>query len=204
MIERPDFAEELERLRRAKISLWGLSTGIVIILFSQIGLLAWAAVTTFTQLRRPSISEYIADRLLIYLLAALALFFFLAAMAVVFERMVRSARIVSSEFADAIGWYRTHSSTDGSSYRADSDVPSYARDSDSLFPVGKGQLMQARILLREIAENSSLPLLRNESASFLYLMLSIVCFWSKAGSHMSYSFDKRRETDYESDPNAVS
>jgi hypothetical protein len=172
-----DFEKDLVRLGRMKTALWRLSLVIVITIFSHIGLLVWVGIGTLVQLRRQSSSEYVVDLFAAYLLLSLALFFLLAGMIIIFERLVRSARILSGEFADAIGWYNY---TPSHPRAPEFEHPSYKADSDSGYLVRKGRLVQARVLMREIAENSSLPLLRSESASFLYIVFSLFLLLSQS------------------------
>ena len=76
---------------------------------------------------------------------------------ILFERFAKSARILSSEFVDQIGWYNRNKSND--------EFPSDM----------KGEVaVEERILLREIAENSNLPLSRGESGSLIYVIFSIL------------------------------
>jgi hypothetical protein len=169
-IER-DINESLTRLRQFKRRLWRSSIGAVLIISIQAAFLAVSA----SSLRSSAFGTFIwrtSRELQDFFMLSLLLSFILVVIIFIFERTVRSARIFSGELADAIGLYKsTLSSPNSSEVSAGA-----ASTSDSHYNVGEDKLMQARLLLGEIAKRSSLPLLRRESelSFFLYIFLSLI------------------------------
>jgi hypothetical protein len=91
---------------------------------------------------------------------------FTVALLVYFEKTVRTARIVSDEVSDRLGSYSRYAKSEGGALTVD--------DPDEEGP----DLVPIRILLREIAQNSYLPLTRSEAGAAVYAGFSIalLCF----------------------------
>jgi hypothetical protein len=166
-----DINETFTRLRKFKRRLWSLSLGAVLIILIQMALVAVSAVILRTSAVSASIVKT-SKELQEFFILSLSMSFILVVIVLIFERTVRSARIFSGELADAIGLYRSSPSSSNAS-AVSTDVSS---TSDSDYIVGEDKMMQARLLLRNIAKRSSLPLSSSESelSSLWYIIISLI------------------------------
>ncbi len=156
--ERRTRIESLGRLDRFKSRLSSLSLYVGVSAMFQIMVLAVNGLLLISQ--RPS-GALAASTGLLFAISGF-LFLCLVVAVVMFERTVRSARIYSAELSDSLGWYSSYTSPAADEVSA---RPDWFDD--------KASSLQARVLLREIAENSYLPLSRGDSAPFLYAAFSL-------------------------------
>jgi hypothetical protein len=115
-----------------------------------------------------------------------------------FERLVKGARILSAEFADQMGWYSEYSLGRKPSVQKKAIRPRKSTKLSSTDSVskenetsgsGEGQdqgidPIAARTTLREIAENSYLPLVQSDLGPTVYAAIALLAFFAQVG--MSY------------------
>jgi hypothetical protein len=95
-----------------------------------------------------------------------------------FERLGKSARILSGEFADEMGWHSDYSNT-AKPRRKATRVSSRVVSKVSSRVVSKYDTIRARTILREIAENSYLPLVQSDIGPTVYAGLALLLFFSQ-------------------------
>jgi hypothetical protein len=143
--------EIIDRLRRLKRLLTYTSLFAMACLFGQVLMFVFSLLMLFRANQSKFTVYSLLDNEAISVLYNGIFCVSLIVSIVLFERFAKSARILSSEFVDQIGWYNK---------------------SAEASPSGK-MAVEERILLREIAENSNLPLSRGDSASLIYAIFSI-------------------------------